>query len=113
MATLTVQDAAETGGHTLSAAAGGGDQFKNDGRTFLLVLNEDASGITVTVTAQATAFSDALMGPATKSDGGGAVAAGKAALFGPFKQAAFNDSSGFVQVTYSAVTSVTVAAIKM
>ena len=112
MATLTVQAAAETGGHTFSSAASGGDVFANDGRTLLVVNNASGGSLTVTVAAQNTSPTIDGYGPLTKGDGGGAVAAGATGVFGPFPTVPFNNASGQAVVTYSGVTSLTVAAIK-
>lgn len=117
MATLTVLTmAAVTGGlKALVSAAGGGDQFANpsDARTYLEVLNGSGGSITVTITAQNTTFAVPGKGNLTAANGGGAVAAGAARVFGPFPAEIYNDSSGNVQVTYSGVTSLTVQAIKV
>ena len=113
MATLTVQTTDENGGMTYAAATSGGDAFANDGQTLLAVINGGGSSVTVTVTAQTTASRVKHLGEVTKADGGGAVAAGATQIFGPFPQRAFNDASSLVQITYSGVTTVTVAAFKM
>jgi hypothetical protein len=88
---------------TLTAAAAGGDQFQNDGKTLLRIKNADGSGMTATVTAQTacnygTVHSTTVTVGATTGD----------VLAGPFDPAIYNNSSGYVVVTYSAVTSVTV-----
>ena len=108
MATLTVQQIAPTGTvPTFVAAAVGGDAFANDGKTTLHVANGSGSTITVSITAQ----SDCNQGFA--HDGGGTVADGLTASFGPFDRQRFNDpETGYVEVTYSAVTTVTVAVTK-
>lgn len=113
MGELTVQKAAESGGMTLVAAAAGGDTFKNNGQTLLVVKNGGAGAVAVTVTAQNTSPDTRTYGAVTKANGGGSVAAGAVDVFGPFPSAAFNNSTGQVAVTYDQVTSVTVAAVSV
>jgi hypothetical protein len=106
MALLTVQQIVRTGlNPSYQAAAGGGDSIPNSaGRVFLHVKNGGGSSINVTLNSQ------------TNCDQGFdhdevvAVPNGGERIIGPFP-ARFQDSSGNVQVTYSAVTSVTVAAL--
>jgi hypothetical protein len=114
MATLTVQTFDEAGQDlTLSAAAGGGDEFANTGKELLVIHNGDASSKTVTITAQTTSFEDQEMGNAVKSNQQVIVSANNGvAIIGPFSRRAFNDSGGKVQITYSAVTSLEVAVVK-
>jgi hypothetical protein len=94
---------------TLAAASVGGDSFPNDGSTTFRVKNGGVGSINVTfVSPNACSFG---------VSGGGhhdlvvAVGAGADLEIGPFSQARYNDTSNRVQVTYSGVTSVTVAAI--
>lgn len=109
MATLTVQDSAQAGLEvSFDAAAGGGDEFANaNGNTILLVNNGDGSPVTVTIVTQSTYQGLALADQAV------VVAAGEIEAIGPFNTDDFNDSNGRVQVTYSGVTSLTVAAVKV
>lgn len=112
MATLTVQTYNENGlSATMSAAAGGGDQFTNTGKEVLVIKNNDATSKTITITAQTTTGLAADLGIVEKANRTLAVPASGVGIIGPFPKAAFNDSSNFVQITYSAVTSVTVAVI--
>lgn len=110
MATIAVQTYNESGTDlTMSSAAGGGDQFVNTGKEVIIIYNGDASGKTVTVTAQTTSFTDSKYGSSVKEDQDVTVSAGGVAIMGPFPRQAFNDGSGYVQITYSAVTSLEVA----
>lgn len=110
MAALTIQELNKSG-VTISyaAAAGGGDEFANNGKTFLHVKNGGGSPINVTIASQVddpppgTAASNVVI----------AVANGAEKMIGPFNQNGYNDTDGNVQVTYSGVTSVTVAAISV
>ncbi len=88
------------------AAAGGGDKFLNDGNTLFYVKNGGGSSINVTVAAPGTPGGLTLTAPVV------AVAAGADKILGPFNPKYFNDASGFVNLTYSGVTSVTVAVIQ-
>lgn len=106
MATLTVQTITTAGLEpTYVAAAAGGDQAANDGRV-LLAVKTGATAITVTidspVACSQSAYHDAVV----------SVGANKTMYFGPFPPARWN-SDGYVVITYSAVTSVTVAALKL
>lgn len=95
----------------LAAAAGGGDKFPNDGQTFFIVKNGDGSDHTVTF--PFSGINQGVIDGITPSNTARTVTAGHTAIFGPFPSGLYNDASGLVSVTYSAVTSVTVAAVKM
>jgi hypothetical protein len=112
MATLTAQKITDTGTiASMSGADGSGDEFINTGLEFLFVQNAHSGSHTVTVTAQVTNLHHQQFGTVTKKNIVLVVAAGEEAFIGPFKQAAFNDTNHKVQVTYSAVTSLSVAAL--
>jgi hypothetical protein len=116
MAVLTRVDVNE-GGQGLAAGGaactGGGDSVVNDGRTVLVVKNGDASPHSVTVTpAKATTQQDGL-GALTKAAITVAVAAGDVAVIGPFAPALFNDINGKIAITYTAVTSMTIMAVRV
>lgn len=108
MATLTVQDVTGTTGivPTYASADSAGDKFTNDGKTQFHVKNDGAASITATVD------SPQKCSQGFEHDVAVAVAAGAEKIIGPFDKSRFNDTSGFVVVTYSAVTSVKVAALK-
>ncbi len=109
MAALTVAQASLAGLVPTAVAAGaGGDTFPNDGKTALEVINGSGSSINVTV----KSFAPASPGLA-QTDNVVAVAAGVTKIIGPFPQAAFTDSTGNAEVSYSAVTTVTVLPIKI
>ena len=114
MAELTVETVLEAGLQpSYVAAASGGDSFKNDGKTIVHVKNGDASPHTPTFVAQKTAVDVSGYGATAKVDGGSAVPATDDEFFGPFPTTAFNDLNGLCQITYDAVTSVTVAVLKV
>lgn len=116
MAALTIQSIGEAGLEaTYAAASGGGDTIADDGtqRTFLHVRNGGVSDVTVTITAQNTSRSVPGMGTMTKSNIAVVVTAGEERFIGPFAPDAYKNASGNVEVSYSGVTSVTVAALKL
>ena len=108
MATLTVQDVNSGGAvPTYAAAAGGGDQFSNDGKTMIHVKNGSGGSITVTVASQVSCSQGATHNTAV------AIAAGAEKMIGPFPTDRYNDANGFVQLTYSGVTSLTLGAFQL
>ena len=105
---LTVQEITRAGVAITAAAANvDGNFFTNSGNIALRVINGGASPITVTVPAQANCDQG------TKHDITVTVANGATKEIGPFQMRHYNDASGYVQVTYSAVADVTVAAVKL
>lgn len=111
MATLSVQNVAVTGlsNPTFSAAAGGGDDFANDGaKTFVYFKN--GSGGAITVTFDDTGSASPSGAKAFNADVDVTVPAGGESCIGPFPQSRFGSSVG---MTYSGVTSLTVAALRL
>jgi len=79
----------------------------NTGAEFVVVRN--GGGVSVTVTAAApNTCSFGLTGHTAVVS----VAAGAEMVIGPFKVVRFNDASGYVQLSYSSVASVTIALVK-
>lgn len=108
MAAITVQTAQVTGtALSLTAASGGGDTVKITGDTFLVVRNGDGTSKTVTVVRPGNdEFGLAIPDIAV------AVAAGATTVIGPIPPSFRASDDGLVDITYSAVTSVTVAAFR-
>lgn len=108
MATLTVSQLSPSGvvEAALVAAAGGGDQFTNNGKTYFKVTNGSGAPITVTIVAQQTCDQGSVHSIAN------AVAAGATEIMGPFSSR-YTDANGFCQVTYSGVTTLTVGAFAL
>lgn len=106
MATLAYQQSKLAGSTITSvAASAGGDKVTPNGRGALLVTNGDVASKTVTVvTPGNTQYGQ------DDPDVAVTVAAGATALIGPFPQG-LAGTDGLVAITYSAVASVTVAAI--
>lgn len=109
MAVLTVQQVALAGlTPTYASAASGGDSFPNDGKTILHVKNSDSSSHGCTQASQVATTpgrapaNNTVTVPATTGD----------KMIGPFDPNIWNDANGYVQITYAAVTGVTVAAIR-
>lgn len=95
---------------TLTAASAGGDRFAPDSNTFLLVRNGGGSPITVTVVtpgvnAIGLNYDDAVF----------TVAAGAEKMAGPFPAQFFADptAGGLASITYSGVTSLTIAPVQV
>jgi hypothetical protein len=95
-------------GHTptYAAAALTGDTFSAGPSTYLHVKNGSGSSVTVTVTTPGQ-FNGLTVGPYTM-----AVPATSEKLFGPFPPGVFTADGSTVDVAYSAVTTVTVAALQ-
>lgn len=114
MALLAVQDIIENGlTAAYTAATAAGDTFKNDGRAFIHVKNGGPSAIDVTVTVRKQDTSLAGFGGVKKSPQALNIGAGAEGFVGPFPEQAFNDGAQLAEVTYSADTSVTVAALRL
>lgn len=115
MALMTVQDIVVAGLNPVYSAAANGDTFADDGRgrTFLHVKNGGGGSINVTIPAQVASVNVPGYGSLARADLVVAVAAGAERMIGPFAEIAFKNSSGLVTVNYSAVTSVTSAAIRV
>lgn len=108
MATLTTQNI-DTDGLTPSyvAAAGGGDKMLPGEHDFLHVKNGGGSSVTVTLVTPATVDATLAVG-----DRAVAVADGAEAMIRVPAELYRDPTDGLASITYSAVTSVTVAAIR-
>jgi hypothetical protein len=106
MADLTIQRLGQAGiTPSFATASVGGDAFVNDGNTWLQIKNGGASSITVTIDSK-TPCNQGFDHDLTVT-----IVAGGEKVIGRFEQSRFNDPTGKVSVAYSAITSVTVAAI--
>lgn len=106
---LTVQQIAR-GGITpsLTAANTDGQYFDNNGRCFLEVVN--AGGDTLTLSIETPGVVDSL---AIADREVAVVATTGNKMIGPFPTNIYNDASGRVNVSYSAVTDVTVGVFRL
>lgn len=110
MALLTSVQAALSGvdlqaGDT--AAAGGGDTFVNNGRTYFYA--ENGSGATIVITFDDTGSVDPGEATSFDPDVEASITTLKTMIYGPFPVKRFGTT---VAVTYDGVTSLTVAAIQ-
>lgn len=104
MADLAIQQTTLDGSSVaLAAATAGGDTFTNTGREVLIVNNGDASATTVTVDAVH------LCNMGFDHNAVVSVAAGARVEIGPFPIERFGSKPN---ITYSKVTSLTVAVVK-
>lgn len=110
MAILTVQDVKRTGvAPSYAACAGGGDRFAPSKDTILHVKNGSGGALTVAIVTPNNAIPDVAVADVAVS-----VPAGGERFIGPFPYEHFaaNDGSGLADITYSGVTSLTIAALK-
>ncbi len=107
MAILAAKTSTRAGINTdLVAANGGGDSFVNTGVEMILIKNGDSGAHTVTIVTDATVDGLDVVDRAV------AIPAGETWLIGPFPADVYNDDNNRVQLTYSAVTAVTIAIVK-
>jgi hypothetical protein len=106
MATLTVQNITKAGDEpTYVSAAGGGDEFANNGKTMFVLNNGSGGTIVATIITQATKDGLAV------ADRTVSVLAGDTAWVVDLDPNVYNvPATGRVQVTYDGVTSLTVGA---
>jgi len=105
MATLAAQKIIRTAPgieQVLSVAAGGGDEFVNTGKEFIIIANDDVSSMVLTIVTTATVDGFAV------TDYTATIPANKTHVIGPFLIGTYNDANSKVQMTYSAVTSLTI-----
>lgn len=111
MATLTVQNITRLGLEpTYAACTVGGDKFSPSSETFLQVKNGSGGALTVTVTPQRVSLGDTTMTMAAVS----VDATTGDTMIGPFPYEFFAAASdGLAAITYSGVTTLTIAAVKL
>jgi len=108
----TVEEVIKTGlNATYKSANTDGHMFVNDGRSLVHVKNASGSAVTATIETGATRDGYAI------ADQEVSVPAGEDRFIGPFPPRTFNvqsgDDRGKVKLTFSAITSVTVAFLKI
>ena len=115
MAELTVEDIVEAGlNATYNAADVAGDAaLNNNGDVMLHVKNADASSTTVTIAAQKASTSKDGFGTVSKANAVVAVPASGDRFIGPFPREAFNDAANKLVISYSSVTALTIAVLKV
>jgi hypothetical protein len=108
MATLTTQSISTTGlVATYAAATSGGDAMIADSTSFLHAKNASGGSITVTLVTPATVDTTLAVG-----DRAIVVAAGTDAMIAVPDSLYRDPTTGLASITYSGVTSLTVAAIR-
>lgn len=107
MATLDTVTPNSSGALITPAAVSASDKFANSGRSILVVENGGGSSVNVTINSQLTADGNAV------ADKVVAVAAGATRAIGPFAPGVYNDADGFVNVDFSAQTSVTAYVVQV
>ena len=106
MATIATQQIKQNGtAPTYAAASGGGDEFTPGNHVFFHLKNGGGSSVTATFVTPGTAFGQPIADVAVT------VGAGTDQMIGPFPAEEFKGNDGLVAVTYSAVTTVTVAVL--
>jgi hypothetical protein len=110
MANLATQNITRAGvAPTYVAAAGGGDTFTPDDRTYIHVKNASGGAITVTVVTPAVVIPDMAIADTAVS-----VPAAGERILGPFPPQYYADpADGLADITYSGVTSLTVGVFKL
>lgn len=109
-ATLTTTVMSRTGWDLTAkatAAAGGGDKWLNTGAEHFVAVNASGGDITITFAWGVGGAIDGQVPTARTYK----VLAGHTAVVGPFPTQFFNDANGYLGVTYSGVTTLTVAVI--
>lgn len=110
MSVITVQTLTTVGLVTsYTAAASAGDEVKNNGHIFLHWKNAEAVDNVITIASQ---FSPVPKGLATIDISITVTALGEK-MAGFFDKTAYNDSSAYLQMTYTTHTGLTVAAISV
>jgi hypothetical protein len=105
MAVLTVQEISRAGlSPSYSAANAGGDEAPNDEITFLHVKNGSGGSIDVTIQTPGTVDGLAI------TDRTVAVPASEERMIGPFPSSVYSST---LTISYSGVTSLTIAAIRL
>jgi len=105
---LSVQDIARSGLEpSYEAANADGESVANNGRVFVHVKNGSGSSVTVTIQTPGTVDGLAV------ADRTVAIPAAEERMIGVFPPADYNQSDDAVYVDFSAVTTVTVAAIRL
>jgi hypothetical protein len=115
MATLTPQTVVLAGlAASFASCAAGGDEFvcPADGLTFVEVVNGDSGSHNITVKAQRAFTRQDGVGQAAVADMVIALAASARKVIGPFP-AAYIRGDGKVRLEYSAVTSQTIAVLRL
>jgi hypothetical protein len=115
--TLTVQEIGRTGKSVTeqmtAATATHGEKFINDGKTFVRIKNGDGSPVTATINTNRSVDGLTLPNQTVTIAATGNADGLDFQDIGPFPPGTFNQTDGYVWVTLSAVTSVTIGAYRL
>ena len=89
------------------AVAAGGDQVLNDGKIILIFKNSNASDRTITFATGGTVLGLTIENPTL------VISQNETKVHGPYPPFPWNDSNGYVQLTYSADAGLTVRPIRV
>ena len=106
--TISVQNIVQAGlvvVHTGSLNIPDTHKVRNDGQTFIRVVNGGGSPAVTTIATPGNVSGNAI------ADRVVSVAAGTEQNIGPFPTGVFNDSNGDINITFDFVTTVTIAAL--
>jgi hypothetical protein len=114
LSVVTVSETAAALADNAADTGNGNRVFNGACDTVLLLRNTHASNSsTVTVAAQATSVFVQGYGLMTKANNAVTLAAGAVKHLGPFPCATWNDSSGYLQLTYSGTGTVLVSPVRV
>jgi hypothetical protein len=112
MALLTAQQITQAGLKPVyTAATLAGDTLVNTGIQYFHIKNGSGVSVTSSVVPVITTVVDPLLGTLVKETASLILAAGQEGFLGPFETNAFNSASGQLTLNYTAVASITVAAL--
>lgn len=113
MATLSVQTLTVAGlAPTYASASGGGDKVRPGDHTFIHVKNDGGASVTVTIDDPNSVEPTAAT--AWNPDAAIVIAPATSKFIGPLVETRFrNSSDSLVHISYSGVSSVTIAAIRV
>lgn len=109
MTALAYQQASINGLVPTLVAAANGDTVPPDDHGCLLVKNGSGAGITVTVVVPGNGLGGVAVPDVTTAS----IGAGLVGLVGPLNTQLMDPTTGTVSVTYSSITTITVAAVRV
>ena len=112
MALLTAQQITQAGLKPVyTAATLAGDTLVNTGIQYFHIKNGSGVSVTSSVVPVITTVVDPLLGILVKETASLILTAGEEGFLGPFETNAFNSAAGQLTLNYTAVASITVAAL--
>lgn len=106
---ITRQSITRTGPNPISTASANadGNYWTNDGVEYLYVVNGGGSACVITLDIQKTVDGQSVTDPTVS------VAGSNTSIIGPFTTSVYNDTNNRMNVSYSQVTSVSVAVLRI